>query len=379
MAEVQDVLRTLVEAIRGSVSQAVSNKTAQPKDEILFRWKVSNFKYTDHGVESGHEGDYITRKTWLKASAGIWKELSVQPAYTAALRQLGAAYPADMDVPKHLERFAYRIIGLCFEEGGDGGEGHTEKIIERFSRDLAGEPIVYKGKMELQGIALRPERIRLDVGITIRQPVMEDLELTMHPVPFGHQELPRPSAIVDIEVLGGKGQQRLLQTKAEECVALLRLFRVGSVRRVTLDMNSESVAHSALLPARMGSGSGLASLDTCLIREEDKHTLKAFWRVMSAALPTDIYASPKNISHLTLAYDPYGDALLHNGVVERRIANAVMGLEALWLDEMQELSFRLSLRVSKLLSLMGNQPLEVRDVICVSNPKHLRTRRTLGV
>jgi hypothetical protein len=363
MVEVQEVLRALVEEIRGSVSRAVSNKAAQPEDQLLFHWKAGHFKYTDHGVECGHEGDYITRKTWLKASANIWKEVSARPAYTTALRELGRAYPADMEMPKHLEIFTYSIIRLCFGEGGDGPDAEIDNIIDRFSRDLAGEPIAYKAEMQLQGIALRPERILLDVGVTIRQPVTEDLELTVHAVPFGSQDQPRPSAIVDIEVLAGKGQQRLLQTKAEECVALLRLFKVGSVRWVTLDMKSESLAHSGLLPARMGSGSGLASLDTCLITEDDKDKLKAFWRVMGAALPKDIYSSPKEVSHLTLAYDRYSDALLQNGVVERRIANAAMGLEALWLDEMQELSFRLSLRVSKLLSLMGKQPLEVRGVI----------------
>jgi hypothetical protein len=54
---------------------------------------------------------------------------------------------------------------------------------------------------------------------------------------------------------------------------------------------------------------------------------------------------------------------MHNSILERRIANAVMGLEALLLDATQELSYRLGLRTAKIMSLLGSDPREARQLI----------------
>jgi hypothetical protein len=70
-------------------------------------------------------------------------------------------------------------------------------------------------------------------------------------------------------------------------------------------------------------------------------------------------------NYLTIAYNRYSEALLKNGLFERRVANAVMGLEALILKpgEKQELTYRLGIRISKLLSQLGYSPHEARNVI----------------
>ena len=52
-------------------------------------------------------------------------------------------------------------------------------------------------------------------------------------------------------------------------------------------------------------------------------------------------------------------------MVEKRISSAVMGLEALYLSpsEQQEMSYRLRMRVSKLLGLIGYNPSEAKERI----------------
>jgi hypothetical protein len=54
--------------------------------------------------------------------------------------------------------------------------------------------------------------------------------------------------------------------------------------------------------------------------------------------------------------------LLQNGVIERRIANAIMGMESLYLkrSETQELAYRLGVRVGKLLRMLGFDHHEVK-------------------
>jgi hypothetical protein len=144
--------------------------------------------------------------------------------------------------------------------------------------------------------------------------------------------------------------------------ALLRLFNVGSVNWISYDMSSDSLL-DPFGAGTMGSGARPAALDTYVIKSEAEPNLKRFWEALNVLLPKDIYDFHKQISHITLAYDRYTDGLLQNGMVERRIANAVMGLEALFLEETQELSYRLGLRISKILSMVGRNPLEVREVI----------------
>src|SRR5207249_1076401 len=103
---------------------------------------------------------------------------------------------------------------------------------------------------------------------------------------------------------------------------------------------------------------------TYFVKTERESLLQKFWTTMSTVLPSDIYAlQSKQIGHITLAYDRYSDGLLQNGIVERRIANVVMGLKALFLEENQELSYRFGLRISKSLSLFGKSPLEIREMV----------------
>jgi len=99
-----------------------------------------------------------------------------------------------------------------------------------------------------------------------------------------------------------------------------------------------------------------------LITKEDVKTLKKFWSNMkSVKLPT------AQVDELSIAYDRYSDSL-EGGSIEKHISSAVMGLEALYLKEVDELSYRLSMRVGKLLSLTEGEykPGEVRDNLKVA-------------
>ena len=165
-----------------------------------------------------------------------------------------------------------------------------------------------------------------------------------------------------MELRSTRGRNALLQAEVEKSVALLRLFNVGSVKWVTYETCSDSLLDP--IGGTMSAGEWSAALETYFLKSEHESKLKQFWHTMSLRLPKDIYdLHSKQVNHITLAYDRYSDGLLQSGIVERRIANAVMGLEALFLEETQELSYRLGLRISKTLSMLGRNPLEVREVI----------------
>jgi hypothetical protein len=218
-------------------------------------------------------------------------------------------------------------------------------------------------EVELQGITLQMERFVPTVGVTLRQPKVEDLEKEFPAYSFWtKQSLPHPSAILNIEFLGRKVNE--VQAKVEQAVAILRLFKVGSVRWESYHMHSDSltdIASGTLTSLKIGE-----ALETYLLTQEDAPKLKKFWQEMTNSLPKSFFKPElAQIDHLTTAYNHYSNALLEGGAFEKRIANSVMGLESLLLKprEIQELAYRLMLRLGKLLTLLGFNPYEVRRVM----------------
>jgi hypothetical protein len=166
-----------------------------------------------------------------------------------------------------------------------------------------------------------------------------------------------------IEFLGRQTGE--IQHKVEQAITILRLFKVGSVDDLSYTMQSESILDM------MGGAVSFKSapksiLEKSLIEEDDVKRLKTFWQTMVKVLPQGFYAlGETKADHLLIAYSRYCDSLLQNGLSERRIANAVMGLESLFLkgSETQELVYRLGIRIAKVLSFLGCDPYKVREVV----------------
>ena len=345
--DLQPSLLKLVGTIQKIVAAAKEKKTIAPEDETFFQWKVRDFQYTDAGIKNaGADGNYVTKRTWFRASLVLEKEISAHADFESALADLEKVYPATSGADRHLSTFVQVIMYAALENEDEATvrreAGSTTK---RFIDELSGAPVANRAKVEVVGITLQPQLISLEPGVTIRQPKKEDLETISRPFDFMQQAIKNPSAIIDIELRSARPQNAALQAKVEQCIAALRLFNVGSVKWTTYEMSSDSLLN-VMRQGTLGSGDRGGALETYLIRREDETRFQQFWHTLNLKLPKDIYDVQKQISHLTLAYDRYSDALLHNGIIERRIANAVMGLEALFLEENLELSFRLGVRIS---------------------------------
>lgn len=363
MKNLNQALKDLTGIIGEMVKEAVSNNVAKPEALPFFQWKVINFQYTDQGlVNPSAEGTYFSKRIWLTAINALNEKIKGHETYKDALGTLQKIYPAIPEIPSYLETFTRRITGLCFENSQSPDTDKIERTIKRFIKDLAGEPATCTSKVYLQGVVLRSERIKVGLGAVLRQPTKEDLETAFFATGFHEKFLPTPSAILEIELLANKDQIMERQLKIEQFIVLLRLFNVGSVKWTSYEMDSDAVID--FLGKNMKSGPVVgAALETYLISQEDEIRLKNIWQNLSLAMPRDLYDFQKQVNHLTLAYDRYSDALLQNGIFERRVANAMMGLEALLLDENQELSYRIGLRVSKLFSFLGENPLQVREIV----------------
>jgi hypothetical protein len=144
-----------------------------------------------------------------------------------------------------------------------------------------------------------------------------------------------------------------------------RLAKIG-VKYISYKMYTDSIT-DLLARGEIGSINSVGALDKYIITSEDELKLKRFWKFMSDYIPENFYEiGITEIDHKILAYNRYSDALFQNGVLEKRIADAIMGLEALYLKpdgEMQELAYRLRIRISKLLGTLGYDPYEVKERI----------------
>jgi hypothetical protein len=359
-----NTLKLLASAIKKQVNQGISNHTIEPQDEVYFRWKVEKFQYTDKGVtDYSARGEYFTKQLWLRSIIKLEELIKKSSEYASALECFVNVFGKSDRLSDNLDCFIITLIRQCLENPTIE-EANVNSLIATFLKDLREEPVKYGADVELQGIVLRPESLELSYGITLRQTKVEDMEreVMVHGFMLGRDFLPHPSAIMRIEFLGRRANE--VQKRFRKAIAILRLFKVGSVEYISSRMFSESII-DRMASGTLTSGKAGTALETYLVTEEDIQKLRKFWQTTHDFLPESFFWTDVTpVDYRTIAYNRYSDALLENGLLERRIANAVMGLEALVLTgETQELSYRLGIRISKLLSLLGHDPHEVKKTI----------------
>lgn len=150
-----------------------------------------------------------------------------------------------------------------------------------------------------------------------------------------------------------------MQIKADKYISLLRLFKVGIVHYNSYNLFSSNI----LPPYTTGKITQFVYNNTTtspyFIKKSDERRLSYFFKKFN--LPEDVYNNfDKKVNHITIAFDRYSEALLENTSTERKIANLIMGLEALFSNDSIELSFKLSTRTSKIISISGSNPLQIK-------------------
>lgn len=330
----------------------------QPDKVIYLKWKLNDFEYTDTGVKnSGATGEHITKNDWSTARMIILAKIQKLEQYKKLETKLDTTYPSH---PRNLfDFFANNLIPKCFPKPLTKSE--VEHLTELFIKYLKDEPIKRIAEAELTGLVIRSNSIRISDEFTIRQTQKSDLEkevLERDEHRYGH--LPYPSVIMKVESFSKAND---LGKKIQFATDVFRLFKVGSIKFLKYSMPFESfgpglgwvISHDRSNP-----------LDFALIKESEEEQLRKFWKIMEHNFPESFSVRRSlELSFREIAYERYSDALLKNGTVEHRIANAMMGLESVFLrgGELQELSYRLRMRVAKLVGFFGYDPHEATRVI----------------
>jgi len=197
----------------------------------------------------------------------------------------------------------------------------------------------------------RPEPIDLEYEISYESFPMFD-PMTPHHI---------PSAIMTIEHRA-KGQPEMLR-KIEKIVAVLRLFKVGSVSTVRTKWNPTSLLQFGGTSYRTSPPSATFKYG---LNKEDEKKLQTFFEIIEPKIPTEVIEKGKGETNfITIAFDRYNDSLLKQDIPESRLASAIMCLEALYLkdNERGELSERLSQRTAVAIKFFNYNSLEVFNIL----------------
>jgi hypothetical protein len=141
-------------------------------------------------------------------------------------------------------------------------------------------------------------------------------------------------------------------------IALFRLFKTCSakflLRKIRTDsciIRGSSEIHSTPHDIRK-------PVINCIIEKEDNKRIKRFWKIMKALTP-NLYSkntTEKDFEYIAFAYDHLEQALMVPSKIERRLANTVIGLEAIYSDSSTEISRSIRYRMAKLFGLLDVNP-----------------------
>jgi hypothetical protein len=363
-----EVLTQLAELVRNEVHEG----HYRPDQELYYSYKVSreDFSINDQGFVH-HQGaeTYLTQASWDRAVNSIFEGIKDAAPYSAALNLLTESYPNDQRVSVHLDTLVRHIARQYLIRLSGADPSAIQSLISTFLSDLDGVPTNFSGRVNIAGvIAAFPLEIQVPAAKIVLRPITpEDLEesIPSYALSFNRSlsnRLHIPPTIMEITALLVEGSE--MQRIVERMIAILRLFRVQSVFYQSYSLGTSSLV-------RFGGGtlfSGGADIDlekSSLSREESSR-FTAFCSRLYDKVPADFFwAEPHVVDYRVIAYQRYCDALLHNGTTERRIANAVMGLEAILLGESEsaEVTYKLKLRTAKLASFLGYDPLAVAAAV----------------
>lgn len=341
------------------IAEGLSDGTLMYYQRIINKVTVDKFNYDSDGFITCHStiqsilknsGFEIDGRERIKESVLRSKE------YLSALDSLNIIYK-DFNNVNHLDMLVSQIIRLI-ETKSTLTPSKIDFLTKTFIKELNNEPVKYGATVELEGIIMMIDKLDIAEGVILRRPEAKDIEGEFSyndPLP-----LIKPSAILNIEILG-KGGGADLQKYVEKVISLLKLFKIGSVDKIKYKTYSDSIL--SIQGSSISSGFRKLNLENYSLSNKDKTNLIKFWNKFFNILPEGFYGfNPSNIDYLTIAFNRYSDSLL-NDFREKRVANAIMGLEALFLNNEGELKYKLSKRISKIMGLLGCNAIKIDQTV----------------
>jgi hypothetical protein len=352
-------LEALVIRVSDALRSGVSAGRVVPLELPITRWKLTSpLEFDDNGTrKGGRRSETRLEKSWAFAASAAAQGASETEEFRAAAAAMASTYHIGDFANQHLTQFLNTVARTVLEPEL-ASRPSIDSLAAVFLDQLNGKPIRYGAEIDLQGIVLDIDQVEPELGIVIRRPVIDDFEREAD-FNIGWQSS-EPTAIVRIDRVGVNAND--LQRAMNRLVVVLRLFCIASVKWLCMRQFSESMIGAGSFT--LSNGPHEIVLHVGKINSQNRRKLESFWSQIDSSLSVDFPASPGAESdYLAIAYERYCGALTRPGLLEERIAQAVMGLEAILLNENLELAYKVRVRAAKLLSFFGEDAIHVSDVL----------------
>jgi hypothetical protein len=231
----------------------------------------------------------------------------------------------------------------------------AEELIRQAQRLVSGEPCRFAARADFRGLRVRGGTIRIRSPVAeyeLRAPRLEEVSFVERFPPAGPRKdfgyVHSIHAVAEISGLHRGGNSARDAIEGIQC--LLRLFKPGGASY--LGWEERTISPVRDFPTGLTAGVVASAPEPVVLTPTDATALQSFIDWAWEKQPR----TERNGGALSIAYSRYVDSLGRDvNPVERRLASAVMGLEALYLPRASEgeLSYRLRLHVARVLAELG--------------------------
>lgn len=337
---VQNLLKVLRERLAQLQHDLVTN-------EVLIKYIPNKIIRNENGIITGcgWGREPITKPSYRKLSLWMMDEFGKMQEYQTTLATLVRLFGlSEKEIHFALSSF------LC-DAITSGTNGNLNLLLD----DLESKPCLWEVKVNMFGIIPETNEIKLAEGMKLRRVNEQDISFEEEPSLF-HGIVPRiPHSVLEVLLSFPSINEMLnkVQGKIETLIILFSLFKESATSYVSYTVKPRS--YRVFGVSTFSQKYLYASEPIAIIKESEATNLAKFIEYFEQKIPeTIIFGHPSD--PLEISLKRYLDSIKGNVPVEERLTYAVMGLEALFLENMTELRFKLALRTSLLLGYLNEDP-----------------------
>lgn len=340
--QILNLIDKFIKAVVIDIETKKIKKEITKQENLYVIRQVGKIIHGLSGVNSGHMLKRISKKDWRNS--------------IPICRQSAIKLPEFLNFKTYLENFLSEgenhfprilsdyIVSEYFE--GELNCKMFKKIGIMFINDLERKSTKSFTTVEIFGLELKNPKINISSKLHIDRVTKRDLNF-VKALSFENFDKNFPNGFIRAE---DKNQIEVNSIISKTLVSL-RMFLVSSVREGEKRSHTNSIIYRGD-SIHFTRSEGRADLG--ILSRVDCENFPIFMKKISKFLDgTKFVLFNKKYPYLHTSYERYSDSLLRGDAV-LRISNAIMCLEALFLDESnEEISYKLRNRTARLLSLFG--------------------------
>lgn len=313
----------------------------------------------------------------------ITNELSQLPEFDDSAKEIVRVFEVPKDVTKKLALF--NLMRLLTGEVPNGyiDQENVDYYIETFINDyvtLKGKKLyTWEIELWLGNVYFESEEIAIAPDIIIRRPTKEELSITR--LKTSHiDEFERmtgrglaSSAILSFTVKAGRRPviglypEDILR-EIETWMNIFRLFKPSNVIATyqtvsPISIFEHPISQSSEQPSDTFWQGKIEPIDTSsyklYVKTEEEDLLRSFVQKIKPVLSAISRKTYLTGSSYDLALHRYNDALLKSEVNAYKILSSISSIEALLSDGTTEITYKMRLRMAKLLGYYGFDPIDI--------------------